>query len=139
MKLDIENYSVTDDFFGAPFVDADEQRDDPTPHRYIHGGFEGTDTRFAFFYPPEERYEGRMFKPLQGGNAGDEHVNCNPHGTFITGGIEMIFRLGGYAVESNMGHIGDVLDPKVGEDPTIYGWRAAAESLGGRTGFDRDR
>lgn len=128
MKLDIENYSVTDDFFGAPFVDADEQRDDPTPHRYIHGGFEGTDTRFAFFYPPAERYEGRMFKPLQGGNAGDEHVNCNPHGTFITGGIEMIFRLGGYAVESNMGHIGDVLDPKAGEDPTIYGWRAVAES-----------
>jgi hypothetical protein len=46
----------------------------------------------------------------------------------ITGGNEMIFRLGGYAVESNMGHIGDVLDPKAGEDPTIYGWRAGAES-----------
>ena len=40
----------------------------------------------------------------------------------------MTFRLGGYMVESNMGHIGDVIDPKAGDDPTIYGWRAAAES-----------
>ena len=39
----------------------------------------------------------------------------------------MIVRLGGYMVESNMGHIGDVLDPKAGDDPTIYGFRAAAE------------
>ncbi len=31
-------------------------------------------------------------------------------------------------VESNMGHKGDVFDPKAGEDPTIYGWRAAAET-----------
>jgi hypothetical protein len=38
----------------------------------------------------------------------------------------MIFRLGGYAVESNMGHIGDVLDPRAGEDPTIYGCRRLA-------------
>src|SRR5271163_1801817 len=27
-----------------------------------------------------------------------------------------------------MGHIGDVKDAKAGDDPTIYGWRAAAES-----------
>ena len=40
----------------------------------------------------------------------------------------MTFRLGGYMVESNMGHIGDVMDPRPGADPTIYGWRAAAES-----------
>ena len=31
-------------------------------------------------------------------------------------------------VESNMGHIGDDIDPKGGDDPTLYGWRAAAES-----------
>ena len=27
-----------------------------------------------------------------------------------------------------MGHIGDDIDPKGGEDPTLYGWRAAVES-----------
>ncbi len=125
--LDIESYEVTDSFFGAPYVDADEWRDDPVRHRYVHGGFANTDTRFAFQFPPSSRYRRRMFMPLAGGHAGDETVNSTFHGALITGGIEMIFRLGGYAVESNMGHIGEILDPRAGEDPTIYGWRAAAE------------
>ncbi|MCU1345472.1 MAG: hypothetical protein JWL70_1738, partial [Acidimicrobiia bacterium] len=46
----------------------------------------------------------------------------------MVGGLDMAFRLGGYMVESNMGHIGDVEDAKAGSDPTIYGWRAAAET-----------
>src|ERR1700678_3047544 len=40
----------------------------------------------------------------------------------------MIISLGGYMVESNMGHLGDVLDPKAGSEKTIYAFRAAAES-----------
>src|SRR3546814_13002112 len=40
----------------------------------------------------------------------------------------MAFRLGGYMVESNCGHIGDDIDPKGGNDPTLYGYRAAVES-----------
>src|SRR3546814_11072026 len=40
----------------------------------------------------------------------------------------MAFRLGGYLVESNCGHIGDDIDPKGGNDPTLYGYRAAVES-----------
>jgi hypothetical protein len=125
--LDTENYVVTDSFFGTPYVDVDEWRDDPVPHRYIHGGFRDTDTRFAFQFPPVELYRGRMYMPLAGGHAGDETVNSTFHGALITGGIEMIFRLGGYAVESNMGHIGEIMDPRAGDDPTIYGWRGAAE------------
>ena len=31
--------------FGEAFVDVDEWRDSPRPHRYVHGGFEGTHTR----------------------------------------------------------------------------------------------
>src|SRR5690606_35670449 len=42
--------------------------------------------------------------------------------------IAMSARLGGYMVESNQGHIGDDFDPKAGEDPTMYGHRASAES-----------
>jgi hypothetical protein len=128
VPFEISTYTPTDGFFGAPFVDCDEVRTAPVVHRYVHGGFDGTDTRFLFCFPPQEMYRGRMLQPLGGGNAGDEGVNYNPHGAMITGGIEMIFRLGGYAVESNMGHIGDVPDPAAGDDPTIYGWRAAAES-----------
>jgi hypothetical protein len=125
---DLDAYSITDDFFGAPYIDVDEERDDPTPHRYIHGGFEGTDTRFSFYLPePASRYHGRLYQPLEGANGGHETVQNGPLGR-ERGSIEMNFRLGGYMVESNMGHIGDVMDAKAGPDPTIYGWRAAAES-----------
>src|ERR1700760_4000451 len=126
--IEVSTYVPTDSFFGPAFIDVDEERDDPTLHRYLHGGFEGTDTRFSFYFPvPASRYEGRLYQPLEGANAGHETVQAGPLGR-ERGSIEMSFRLGGYMVESNMGHIGDVLDPKAGADPTIYGWRAAAES-----------
>ncbi len=124
--IDVTGYSVTDDFFGEPYFDADEMRDKPEPYRYLHGGFRGTDTRFSFCFPPKERYQGRLYQPLEGANAGHENVNTGPLG-LVTGGLEQSFRLGGYTVESNMGHKGDVMDAKAGPDPTIYGFRAAAE------------
>jgi hypothetical protein len=40
----------------------------------------------------------------------------------------MVERLGGYMVESNAGHIGDDVDPRAGDDPTLYGHRAQIES-----------
>ena len=127
MIKDLDAYVVTDDFFGRPWIDVDEWRETPVPHHHVHGGFEGTDTRFTFYYPPVEVYGGRMYQPLEGANAGHEDSFGNEHGNLL-GGLDMIARLGGYMVESNMGHIGDVFDAKAGEDPTIYGWRAAAES-----------
>ena len=125
--LRLDTYAVTDDFFGDPYVDVDEWREHPAPHRHVHGGFGGTDTRFTFYFPPAEKYEGRMYQPLEGANAGHEDSFGNEHGNLL-GGLEMMVRLGGYMVESNMGHIGDVPDPKAGDDPTIYGFRAAAET-----------
>ena len=125
--IDTQSYVVTDRYFGAPYVDADEVLDQPLPHRRIHGGFADTDTRFTFCFPLDGQYQGRLYQPLEGGNAGHADVNTGPLG-LVTGGLDSCFRLGGYAVESNMGHIGDVEDPKAGPDPTIYGWRAAAES-----------
>ncbi|MCW2529596.1 MAG: hypothetical protein JWM76_4456 [Pseudonocardiales bacterium] len=125
--IEVEAYVVTDDYFGRPYIDTDTENEQPTPHRYLHGGFEGTDTRFSFCFPPAERYEGRLIQPLEGANAGHENVNTGPLG-LVTGGLDQAFRLGGYTVETNMGHIGDVMDAKAGPDPTIYGWRAAAES-----------
>jgi hypothetical protein len=126
-SLDVDGYAVTDDFFGKPWIDIDEWREKPAPHRHIHGGFEGTDTRFTFYFRPAEGYEGRMYHPLEGANAGHEDSFGNEHGNLL-GGLEMITRLGGYMVESNMGHLGDVFDPKAGQDKTIYAFRAAAES-----------
>jgi hypothetical protein len=43
-SIDLSGYKVTDEFFGAPYIDVDEWRDTPAPHRYVHGGFAGTDS-----------------------------------------------------------------------------------------------
>jgi hypothetical protein len=125
--IDLSGYQVTDTFFGPPFIDADEPRDRPSPHRFVRGGFAGTDTEFAFYFPPAEHYAGRMFQPLEGGNGG----HAVTYGAGMLGEmfqrIAMHARLGGYMVESNQGHKGDDYDPKAGEDPTLYGHRASAE------------
>lgn len=125
--MPITDYQPTDSFFGKPYLDADERRDLPQPHRYVHGGFEGTDTRFAIYLPDAEAYQGRFFQPLGGGLGGDEFAFGGRLGD-VLGGIGMGMRLGGYVVESNQGHIGSDLDPKAGEDPSIYGYRASAET-----------
>jgi hypothetical protein len=70
--MDLESYVVTNSFFGEPFIDLDEVRGDPCRHRHIHGGFAGTDTKFTFYFPPEEEGKGRMYKPLEGAHAGHE-------------------------------------------------------------------
>lgn len=124
--LETDSYRVTDAYFGAPFVDEDIHRDAPVPHRLVHGGFTGTDTRFTCYFP-EAGYEGRMFQPIEGGHGGHERSHDNPMIAEMIG-LPMISRLGGYMVESNQGHIGDDVDGRAGDDPTLYGHRASAES-----------
>jgi hypothetical protein len=46
--------------FAEPFVEIDEERSEPLPHRYVHGGFTGTNARFSFYFPPPEQYQGRL-------------------------------------------------------------------------------
>jgi hypothetical protein len=126
--IEISAYVPTDPFFGAPYIDEDTEWDQPIPHRTIHGGFEGTDTRFRFHFPPVEAgYDGRMINPLSGANGGTEDFFQTALGEGI-GGLSMCLRLGGYVVQSNQGHIGDAVDPKGGDDPTLYGHRASAEA-----------
>ena len=36
-----------DSLFAKPYIDVDEWRNEPVRHRYVHGGFEGTETRFS--------------------------------------------------------------------------------------------
>ena len=64
---------TNDPFFDSPFVDVDEWRDDPVHHRYVHGGFEGTDALFSLYFPPAERYEGRFIHPVMP-VSGTEHA-----------------------------------------------------------------
>jgi len=126
-SIDCASYQVTDSFFGAPYIDVDEWRETPLPYRHVHGGFADCDTRFTLYFPEQEAWQGRSIMPLEGAHAGHEDAFGGPMGDLL-GGLALHVRLGGYMVESNMGHIGDDVDPKAGDDPTIYGWRAAAET-----------
>jgi len=119
----VDGYPGVDAFFGAPFVDLDEARTDPVPHRYVHGGFEGTATRFSLCFP--EQYERRFFQYLQGGFGGSEHIASSGMTEFA--GVAYAASRGGYLVESNQGHAGAEVCPKAGDESTVYAYRASAE------------
>ena len=53
-----------DPLYTEPYLDIDEWRDQPVRHRYVHGGFVGTEARFSIYFPSKEQYEGRFFQPL---------------------------------------------------------------------------
>jgi Tannase and feruloyl esterase len=126
--IDLTGYQVSDSFFGEPRIEVDEHRDRPSPHRFVQGSFAGTDTGFAFYFPPADLYQGRMFQPLEGGHGG--HVVTFGGGVLgeMFQRIALSARLGGYMVESNQGHQGDTFDAANGDDPRLYGHRASAEA-----------
>jgi hypothetical protein len=107
--------------FGAPFIDVDEWRDVPVRHRYVHGGFADGDTRFSFYFPPPEQYEGRFFHPVLP-MSGIEFAATIGVLYSGAGSIEFAVDSGAYLVESNLGR----LNPFPGEDPTMTGYRASA-------------
>ncbi len=92
-----------DPLFVEPFVDVDEWRDEPVRHRYIHGGFTGTDLLFSMYFPPVERYDGRFIQPLMH-IAGNENVAVTGELAGLGNhAIQFAFDFGGYLIESNMG------------------------------------
>jgi hypothetical protein len=111
----------TDQLYETPFVDVDEWRDEPVRHRYVHGGFEGSDLRFSLYFPPAARYDGRFFHPLMP-ISGTEHAAPSLLAGMIGRTIEFAHDSGGYLVESNQGRT--VMFP--GDDSTIAGFRASA-------------
>lgn len=87
--------------FQKPYIDIDEWREEPVRHRYMHGGFEGTETRFSFYFPSKKAYAGRFFQPVnpvQGSeNAAQSHVDG------VDNKIGFAISSGAYLVETNMG------------------------------------
>ena len=110
--------------FDRPYVDLDEQRELPVPHRYIHGGFEGTDTRFSFYFPTEEQYQGRFFQHI---TPVPDSENLAQTATGREGKIDFAASSGAYFVETNGGGPNYPV-PGNGVDPIIsaYGANAAA-------------
>ncbi|MCU1368627.1 MAG: hypothetical protein JWN39_4266 [Ilumatobacteraceae bacterium] len=110
-----------DSTFGTPFIDVDEWRDAPVRHRFVHGGFEGGDTRFSMYFPPAEQYEGRFFQPVLP-MSGIEFAASIGVLYGIAGSIEFAVDSGAYLVESNLGRP----NPFPGDDPSMAGFRASA-------------
>jgi hypothetical protein len=122
---------MTDDpFFGAAWVDVDEWRDEPLRHRYVHGGFTDTDTRFSLYFPPADLYQQRLLQFLEGGHGGSENaVTQRPGGLEQTRATFLLAfeEFGAFLVESNQGHIGNDLSGLKG-DWTITWYRASAQT-----------
>lgn len=115
--------TAIDPMFADPYIDIDEWRDAPTRHRYVHGGFRGTDARFVFFLPPAEQYEGRFFQyvspvPVPEDQVFTQFGNDSP--------IGFAFESGAYLVGSNQGGAQATAIPGSGVDPEIGAFRVSA-------------
>jgi hypothetical protein len=115
--------SILDGAFAEPFTDVDEWREAPVPHRYVHGGFTGTETRFSVYFPPADRYRGRFFQHITP-VPGSEHMAQSATGQEDK--IGFAFSSGAYFLETNGG--GASGTPGSAVDPTIAGYRANAAS-----------
>ena len=95
---------------------------DPVPHRYVRGGFEGTDARFSFYFPPKDQYEGRFFHntyPL----ATSSDIGPFPIQFDVAiGNLGFTIDSGAYYVQTNLGGA-DRMPPA---DPAIAAYRVNA-------------
>jgi hypothetical protein len=109
--------------FNDPYVDLDEQRNTPAPHRYVHGGFKGTDARFSFYFPPQEQYQGRFFQNTH-------QLLTSENGA--PGTIAFAFASGAYYAQTNIGGAERATTTEQAVfgklDPTAGGYRVNAEA-----------
>jgi len=109
------------DEFREPFIDVDEWREVPVRHRYVHGGFGGTETRFSIYLPPAEQYEGRFFQHITP-VPDSEHLAQDAIGEQDK--IGFAAASGAFFLETNGG--GPSGQPGSTVDPTIAAYRANA-------------
>lgn len=117
-----------DPYLSDPYIDVDEWRQTPVPHRYVHGGFNGTDGKFAFYFPPAEQFEGRFFQYTHQFQTSEELEQSTPGEINpATGSLEFAADSGGYWVQTN--GLGVIQHPTA--PPSIKGYRlnAAAAKL----------
>ena len=144
MGLGVGDRGSRDPLFDTPYLDVDEWRDEPVRHRFVHGGFEGTDARFAMYFPPPARYQGRFFQPLMpvSGTEYGAASGALSHVAGLGGYIGFCSDNGGYLVESNLGSL--MPFPGAGPDLTLnrtsaavarYSRQVAAEMYGDHRPF----
>lgn len=118
-----KKFATTDSIFKAPYVDVDEWRDKPVRHRYVHGGFKGTDTRFSFYFPTKEKYEGHFFQYI---TPFPDNENLSQGASGEEDKIGFSIASGAYFIETNGGGKIDFSKPNLGGDATIGAYRANA-------------
>ena len=120
-----KEFTTKDTLFKSPYVDVDEWRETPAHHRYVHGGFKGTETRFSFYFPSKDQYQGRFFQyitpfPDNENLAQSATADGNPIGFSVASGA--------YFIETNGGGKTDFTKLGARPDPTIGAYRANAAS-----------
>ena len=118
-----KKFATKDTIFKAPYVDVDEWRDKPVRHRYVHGGFKGTDTRFSFYFPEKEKYEGHFFQYI---TPFPDNENLSQGASGEEDKIGFSIASGAYFIETNGGGKIDFAKPGFGGDATIGAYRANA-------------
>lgn len=123
VKADLA-FTTEDTLFSDPFIDVDEWRNKPVRHRYIHGGFKGTETRFSLYFPPEAKYEGRFYQYI---TPFPDSENLSQGAEGESDKIGFSIASGAYFIETNGGGRIDLTNPRA-SDPTIGAYRANAAS-----------
>ena len=90
-------------------------------HRYVHGGFRGTETRFSIYLPPEASYQGRFFQHIT--PVPDSEHLAQHQGPGEQNKIGFSLASGAYFLETNGG---GVFGGYGADDPTIAAYRANA-------------
>ena len=111
-----------DPFFSEPFVDGDEERSEPVPHRYVSGGFKGTKARFSFYFPPQGQYQGRFFHNTYPMALSSDIGPFPIEFEVAMGDLGFTLDSGAYYVQTNNG--GEFRNPAV--DPAIPAYRTNA-------------
>lgn len=116
-------FATYDTLFRMPFIDIDEWRDKPVRHRYVHGGFKNTETRFSFYFPPKEAYQGRFFQYI---TPFPDNENLSQGASGEEDKIGFSISSGAYFIETNGGGKIDFAKPGFGNNATIGAYRANA-------------
>jgi hypothetical protein len=118
---DDPSFESTDSTFSQPYVDVDEWRETPVPHRYVHGGFRDTETRFSIYLPPGGSYQGRFFQHITPVPDSEHLAQHQAPGEQDKIGFSL--ESGAYFLETNGG---GVFGGYGADDPTIAAYRANA-------------
>ena len=115
--------SAEDSMFSEPYVDIDEWRDAPVRHRYVHGGFKGTDMRFSFYMPEKAQFGGRFFQYV---TPVPDNENLAQTAQKEDDNVGFAISSGAYFIETNGGGTSATAGPAFRADPTIGAFRANA-------------